>query len=82
MEKIILYGKGGIGKSTIAGNLSVAYAQKGLRVLHVGCDPKQDSTMLVRGENEICTVIEKVLSMGSNVSKEDIIMKGRFNIES
>ncbi len=43
-ERIVFFGKGGIGKSTIAANLSVVYARQGRKVLHVGCDPKHDST--------------------------------------
>lgn len=44
MVKLAFYGKGGIGKSTVVTNLSVALAQRGFRVLQVGCDPKADST--------------------------------------
>jgi nitrogenase iron protein NifH len=51
MERIAIFGKGGIGKSTIAVGLSSAYALEGRKVLHVGCDPKHDSTMgLLQGE--------------------------------
>jgi nitrogenase iron protein NifH len=49
MERIALFGKGGGGKSTIASNLSYLYARGGLRVLHVGCDPKRDSTLRLLG---------------------------------
>src|SRR5512139_1586187 len=38
MERIAIYGKGGVGKSVVATNLSVCYATSGKRVLHVGCD--------------------------------------------
>ena len=38
--RIAVYGKGGIGKSTIASNLSVGLASGEKRVLHIGCDPK------------------------------------------
>ncbi len=48
MIKIAFYGKGGIGKSTTVSNISIALAQKGLKVLQVGCDPKADSTRLLR----------------------------------
>ena len=40
MIKLAFYGKGGIGKSTAASNVSVALAQKGLKVMQIGCDPK------------------------------------------
>ncbi|MBI4352209.1 MAG: AAA family ATPase [Elusimicrobia bacterium] len=49
MESIVFFGKGGIGKSTIAANISVLFAAKGRKVLHVGCDPKRDSTLSLMG---------------------------------
>lgn len=45
MLKLAVYGKGGIGKSTISSNLSACFAKQGKKVLHVGCDPKRDSTL-------------------------------------
>lgn len=45
--KIAIYGKGGIGKSTIAANMSAALAEAGKRVLQIGCDPRHDSTRLL-----------------------------------
>lgn len=51
MLKIAIYGKGGIGKSTITSHLSAAFANLGKRVIQIGCDPKADSTMnLLSGE--------------------------------
>jgi nitrogenase iron protein NifH len=44
MKQIAIYGKGGIGKSTVSTHLSYAIANRGYRVLQVGCDPKSDST--------------------------------------
>ena len=44
MRQIALYGKGGIGKSTVASHLSYTIAERGLKVLQVGCSPKNDST--------------------------------------
>ncbi len=44
MIKIAIYGKGGIGKSTITSNLSAAFAMRGKKVIQIGCDPKADST--------------------------------------
>ena len=45
MLKIAVYGKGGIGKSTISSNLSVALSERGYKVMQIGCDPKADSTI-------------------------------------
>ncbi|MBQ3638835.1 MAG: AAA family ATPase, partial [Clostridia bacterium] len=49
MVRIAVYGKGGIGKSTTVSNLSAALAERGIRVMQIGCDPKADSTALLRG---------------------------------
>lgn len=52
MKKIAVYGKGGIGKSTVTANLSAALATLGQRVIQIGCDPKADSTInLLHGES-------------------------------
>ncbi len=58
MRQIAIYGKGGIGKSTVAANLSMAFRQQGLRVMQVGCDPKRDSTRTLTGGQLIPTVLE------------------------
>jgi len=50
MRQIAVYGKGGIGKSTTSSNLSAALSELGNKVMQIGCDPKQDSTVtLARG---------------------------------
>ena len=48
MIKVAVYGKGGIGKSTTVSNVAVALAEKGMKVMQIGCDPKADSTILLR----------------------------------
>ncbi len=49
MLKLAIYGKGGIGKSTMTANLSAAFAGLGKRVIQIGCDPKADSTINLLG---------------------------------
>lgn len=49
MKSIALYGKGGIGKSTLASNIAASLGRDGLKVLVVGCDPKADSTINLIG---------------------------------
>ncbi len=49
MLKVAIYGKGGIGKSTVTANLAAAFATMGKRVIQIGCDPKADSTINLLG---------------------------------
>ena len=79
MKKIAFYGKGGIGKSTTASNVSAALSLMGKRVCQIGCDPKNDSTRLLLGH--ICkeTVLDQIRTKdASEIKKEDIIHTG-FN---
>jgi nitrogenase iron protein NifH len=79
-QKIVIYGKGGIGKSTIASHLSYVYAEQGLKVLHVGCDPKHDSSMRLRKEEKIKTVMD-LKTKNLSLSVENIIIRGRLGID-
>ena len=82
MRQIAIYGKGGIGKSTIASNLSMALREQGLKVMQVGCDPKRDSTRSLTQGRLIPTVLEtyrEQLRMGRNeyaVALKDIVFEG------
>jgi len=82
MRQIAIYGKGGIGKSTIATNLSMALREQGLKVMQVGCDPKRDSTRNLTQGRLIPTVLEtyrEQLRMGRDeyaIALEDIIFEG------
>ena len=58
MSRIAVYGKGGIGKSTISANLSVALAMRGETVLQIGCDPKHDSTRLLLHGARVTTALD------------------------
>ncbi|MBE6726217.1 MAG: nitrogenase iron protein [Ruminococcaceae bacterium] len=76
MVRIAVYGKGGIGKSTTVSNMSAALADRGLRVMQIGCDPKADSTVLLRGGTNMKTVLDLVREKGQNVALEDMIRSG------
>ncbi|MFR8250004.1 MAG: AAA family ATPase [Lachnospiraceae bacterium] len=49
MLKVAVYGKGGIGKSTVTSNLAAAFATMGKRVIRIGCDRKQILPSNLRG---------------------------------
>ncbi len=57
MLKIAIYGKGGIGKSTVTSNLAAAFAMMGKRVIQIGCDPKADSTINLLGGHPLRPVM-------------------------
>ena len=50
IRKIAIYGKGGIGKSTVSANVSAALSHMGEKVMQVGCDPKRDSISTLCGK--------------------------------
>ena len=58
MIKIAVYGKGGIGKSTMTSNLAAAFAYMGKRVIQIGCDPKADSTINLLGGEPLQPVMD------------------------
>ena len=76
MVKIAVYGKGGIGKSTTVSNVAAALAQEGLRVMQIGCDPKADSTLLLRHGEPLTTVLDLVRTRKENFALSDMITEG------
>lgn len=77
MRQIAIYGKGGIGKSTTSSNLSAALAAAGHRVMQVGCDPKQDSTMNLMGGRLIPSVLDIIRRKGERgVELRDCCFEG------
>lgn len=76
MLRVAIYGKGGIGKSTIASNLSVAFRRQGKQVLQVGCDPKADSTYLLMDGKEIKPILQRIRDEGPGLSLEETVTKG------
>jgi nitrogenase iron protein NifH len=74
-EHIALYGKGGVGKSTLTANLSAALAEAGFSVLQVGCDPKGDSCSLLNNGVPIPTVFDLLRKQGE-ISVDTIVHKG------
>ena len=73
MLQLAIYGKGGIGKSTISCNLSAILTKKGLTVMQVGCDPKADSTALLHNGERIPTVLQLTRERGKNIALGDAV---------
>ena len=80
MIKMAIYGKGGIGKSTTISNVAVAYAKLGLKVMQIGCDPKADSTLLLRKGVTLPTVLDTVRKKGNNIDLDEITAVGSAGV--
>ncbi|MDR0731234.1 MAG: AAA family ATPase [Treponema sp.] len=82
MAEIAIYGKGGIGKSTIAANVSAALAKRGKRVLQIGCDPKHDSTRLLLHGEHLTTALDYLKETGPDRCRlSGIIRSGAFGLD-
>ena len=77
MLKVAIYGKGGIGKSTVTSNLAAAFAAMGKRVIQIGCDPKADSTINLLGGEPLRPVMNYMREEDEEPEKlEDISKEG------
>jgi len=81
LKKIAVYGKGGSGKSTISAALSVHFARGGFKVLHVGCDPKADSTLTITGGIRIPTLLDFLAGGNLRPGPEEFVVAGRHGID-
>jgi nitrogenase iron protein NifH len=80
--RIVVFGKGGVGKSTFATNLSAFYALQGRKVLHIGCDPKADSSyLLLESAQQPRTVVSLLSDNAVSGKPTDIINRGRHGID-
>jgi light-independent protochlorophyllide reductase subunit L len=77
---VAIYGKGGIGKSTISSNLAVALTHRGQKVLQVGCDPKHDSTFPLTGvmQPTVIEILNKHRFHYEEITSQEIFYPG-FN---
>ncbi len=76
LRQIAIYGKGGIGKSTTTQNLTAGLAERGKKVMVVGCDPKADSTRLLLGGLAQKTVLDTIHEEGEDIELSRIMRDG------
>lgn len=80
MLRLAVYGKGGIGKSTVCTALSCAFAQSGLKVMQIGCDPKADSTLYLHGGERIETILDVLRRKRKSAQLSDLLHEGDMGI--
>ncbi len=79
MRQIAIYGKGGIGKSTIVQNIAAALASRYSRkAMLVGCDPKSDSTRMLLGGMSQTTVLDTMREYEEDEIELDHILQEGF----
>ena len=78
MRKFCVYGKGGIGKSTVVSNIAAALAENGDTIMVMGCDPKSDMTRNLIGKR-IPTVLDLFRSKGPDKMEADDVVFTGFN---
>ena len=76
MIRIAVYGKGGIGKSTTVSNVAAALSEMGLKVMQIGCDPKADSTILLRHGEAVPAVLDLYNEKKQALKLDDMIRIG------
>ena len=76
MRKIAVYGKGGIGKSTMVSALSAAIASMGYRVMQIGCDPKADSSINLLSGKELVPVMTYLRQHKGPARLKDVVTEG------
>ncbi|MDI6645299.1 MAG: Ni-sirohydrochlorin a,c-diamide reductive cyclase ATP-dependent reductase subunit [Methanobacteriaceae archaeon] len=77
-KRIAIYGKGGIGKSTIVSNIAAAYSED-YNVLVIGCDPKADTTRTLAGKR-IPTILD-IVKEKKDINKENVIFEGYNKVQ-
>ena len=84
MRQLAVYGKGGIGKSMVSSHISFGLANKGLKVIHVGCDPKHDSTRLLLMGKMPKTILDTLRKKNfdiQQVTRDEVIFESPMKAE-
>jgi nitrogenase iron protein NifH len=74
--KVAIYGKGGIGKSTVTSSISAALGLDGYNVMQLGCDPKTDSTINLLGGTPPPPILQYLQDHGKPDTLDAIVRRG------
>ena len=72
---IALYGKGGVGKTTLVTNISAALVEAGFSLVLVGCDPDGDSCSLLHGGLPVPSVLDHIRNKTA-ITPESVVHTG------
>ena len=72
---IALYGKGGVGKTTLTANICASMVEAGFSVVLVGCDTKADSAALLNNGFPVSSVLDQMRNKSEN-SIDSIVHTG------
>lgn len=76
---LVVFGKGGVGKSTVTSHLAVAFSNLGKRVLLIGCDPKRDASARFRVDHKVSYV--QLLQLGQAVTLDSLILHSESGVD-
>ena len=77
---IVVYGKGGVGKSTTCAHLAMGFAREGRKVLLLGCDPKADTSLRLLGGKRPPTIVDMVTGLEGQ-SFRDLVTRSRPGLD-
>ncbi len=77
---IVVYGKGGVGKSTTCAHLAMSFAREGRKVLLLGCDPKADTSLRLMGGKIPPTIVDMVTGLEGQEFR-DLVMRARPGLD-
>lgn len=78
---IVVYGKGGVGKSTVASHLATSFAARGLKTLVVGCDPKVDTSSRLMGSDVPPTTLLDLVEQERTLAIEALLMHAPSGVD-
>lgn len=74
-HRIAVYGKGGVGKTTLVTNISASLVEAGFSVVLIGCDPDGDSCSLLHGGFPIPRVSDHLVNK-TGITRENAVHPG------